>query len=435
MKYKDNENEKDRFCSSRSKLDPTPLDLKKATKRKELDNDEDNDKKDTNLSKLDSLPLDLKSAILTRIPAKSLIKLRCVSKTWSSIVRSRGLIDSFFSMSSKQSRFIVALCNGVYGNPEERLIFFFSFSHDEGEDQSSSLVPNLEMVLPSLSFSYHSGSCTSLHGILAVEADYRLTICNPSTEQAIKLPKASTFVGYDPIDDQYKALSMDTRTRDDPSGYLEHKVLTLGGGQGWRTIDDTPFYREILSSVCINGFLYYGTYCLTQMYDQVMVCFDVRSEKLSFITTPKDVLQWGKQSIFIEYKGKLASIVRFPHGAFRSFDLWILEDVQRHEWSKRTCVIPISVWDDVEPGRMSFPGTNKAGEIIMAPSLLSCIVRPFYIFYYNVETRNIRRVRLLGIGDDKEFRRCYGLGKNTDCFVNIAHQHVESISFFKDPII
>jgi len=27
---------------------------------------------------------------------------------------------------------------------------------------------------------------------------------NPRTEQFIKLPRTATFVGYDPIDDQYK---------------------------------------------------------------------------------------------------------------------------------------------------------------------------------------------------------------------------------------
>ncbi|CAE5959163.1 unnamed protein product [Arabidopsis arenosa] len=169
--------------------------------------------------------------------------------------------------------------------PEEKLILFFSFSHDEGdESSSSSLVPNFEMALPAVSFSFYSGSCASLHGILAVETE-----------------------------------------------------------------------------------------------------------------APPVVLQWGKEAVFIEYKGKLASIVGNPYGAVSS--------------------------------------TNRAGEIIMAPSLLSVNLQPFYIFYYNVETKNIRRVRLLGMGDSEEFRRSYGFGEHAKAFVNIAHQHVESIAFFKDPLI
>ncbi|CAL9216997.1 unnamed protein product [Arabidopsis halleri] len=337
--------------------------------------------------------------ILARLPAKSLMKLRRVSKIWSSIIRSRGFINSFYSISSKQSRFIVALSNSVFGKPVEKLTFFFSFSHD-GEDDSSSLVPNFEMAIPKCSFSNYSDSLASFHGILAVQADSKWLMCNPSTEQFYKLPATTAFVGYDPIDDQYKALSW-KRIRYDSSGHLEHKVLTLADGEVWRHIKDTPLpYRAThQASVCINGFLYYAAF-LTQNKDTVLVCFDVRSEKMSFINAPnKVVVQWGREA-FIEYKGKLASIVRDPYDRFHS--------------------------------------TNKAGEIIMAPKRLSSDFRPFYIFYYNVETKNIRRVRLLGIGDSEEFRRSYGFQSTAGSrhsLVLIAHQHVESVGFFKDPRI
>ncbi|XP_023644416.1 putative F-box protein At1g32660 [Capsella rubella] len=400
-------------------------------KRKGRDNEDDNNEKDTNSSKLelDSLPLDLKMAILTRLPAKSLMKLRCVSKTWSSIIRSRGFIDTFFSNSSKQSRFLVALSNGAFTEPEEKLTFFFTFSHDEGEKEqsSSSLVPSFEMAIPT-TFSDYSHSLSSFHGILVVKSDSCTMMCNPSMEQVVKIPGGLiNFVGYDPIDDQYKALRI---------GYLEHKVLTLGCGQEWRAIEDTPLpYRPTSPNICINGFLYYAAF-FTQTKDTAFARFDVRSEKLSFISTPKAVVQWGKESVYLEYKGKLASIVRNPYSRISSFDLWILEDAEKAEWSKQTCVFPSSVWDDVECGEISFPGTNKAGEIIMAPKKLSRNVRPFYIFYYNVETQNVRRVRLLGIGDSEEFRRSYGFnGRYTDdCFALIAHQHVESLGFVKDPV-
>ncbi|EFH70098.1 predicted protein [Arabidopsis lyrata subsp. lyrata] len=337
--------------------------------------------------------------ILARLPAKSLMKLRRVSKIWSSIIRSRGFINSFYSISSKQSRFIVALSNSVFGKPAEKLTFFFLFSHDDGDD-SSSLLPNFEMAIPNCSFSGFS-YLASFHGILAVRADHKWLMCNPSTEQFVKLPATTAFVGYDPIDDQYKVLSWN-RTRYDSNGHLQHKVLTLGDGEVWRHIKDTPLpytYRATQTNICVNGFLYYVAW-LTQTKDMVLVCFDVRSEKLSFINAPKDVVQWGRKAVFIEYKGKLASIVRDPYDRFHS--------------------------------------TNKAGEIIMAPKRLSSDFRPFYIFYYIVETKNIRRVRLLGIGDSEEFRRSYGFQRTAgsrQSLVLIAHQHVESVGFFKDPRI
>ncbi|CAL9217133.1 unnamed protein product [Arabidopsis halleri] len=413
MKRKDDE--KERTCSSSSKLDPIPLDLKmarvtrlpsvhlgEAKKRKERDYEEEDEKDATNPSKLelDSLPLDLKMAILTRVPAKSLTKLRCVSKMWSSIIRSRGFIDSYYAMSSRQSRFIVGFSNGVFGTPEERLTFFFSFSHDEGQE-SSSLLPTFEMAVPTYSFNNHTRFLASFHGILAVLAGTKWLLCNPSTEQVLTFPANIAFVCYNPIDDQYKALAWDNKIWEDPSAHLKHKVEVVKHGDTFKV----PLY-------------------LIGRLNRI-------SEKLSFINAPKVVAQWGRESVFIEYKGKLASIVRDPYGRANTFDLWILEDVEKHEWSKQTCVFPSSFWDDIDEFRgIRFPGTNKAGEIIIAPKNLSRKVQPFYIFYYNVETQNLRRVRLLGIGDSEEFRRSYGFGKIADdSLVMIAHQHVESLGF------
>ncbi|OAP18323.1 hypothetical protein AXX17_AT1G31300 [Arabidopsis thaliana] len=152
---------KDRFCNRPSKLDPNPVDLKtvrlpsKFRLKKLLCRVEssevcfgDGNEKDTNPSEidLDSLPFDLKMVILTRLSAKSLTNFKRVSKMWSSIIGSQRFIDSFFTMSSKQSRFVVALSNGFFNKPKDKLIFFFTFSH-EG-DYASSLVPHFEIAVP-----------------------------------------------------------------------------------------------------------------------------------------------------------------------------------------------------------------------------------------------------------------------------------------------
>ncbi|XP_019099284.1 PREDICTED: F-box protein At1g30790-like [Camelina sativa] len=212
-----------------------------------------------------------------------------------------------------------------------------------------------------------------------------------------------------------------------PPDFLRHEVLTLGGGGGpssWtRTKVTSPPYFAVTKSVCINGIVYYGAWSPRNRKDPVIMCFDVRFETISFIKAPLPVVCWEGESILIEYKGKLASVARNPYADFRSFDLWILEDVTTHDWSKQTSELPFSLG----PGRcMTSPGTNKAGEIIFAPKTLSAYVEPFYIYYYNVGRKDIRSVRLLGIADDEEFRRRYGI--TGECYVSISPQHVESIA-------
>lgn len=173
-------------------LEPIPLDLKMSRlpakihqkKRKELDTNEDNesDKKPSKLYPM--IPFDLEVEILTRLPGRSLIKFRCVSKIWSSMIRSQRFIHDFFSMSSTRSRFIIAFSNSV---PEfhAKHLFMFSASHEGHE--SSSLVANLDMVIPSLTLALGS-NCPSIHGFVGSCHGAQFTICNPTTRQVITFP-------------------------------------------------------------------------------------------------------------------------------------------------------------------------------------------------------------------------------------------------------
>ncbi|ESQ37118.1 hypothetical protein EUTSA_v10002533mg [Eutrema salsugineum] len=435
MKREDDD-EKDMFCGSR-KLDPIPLDLKifsfparfgikpHQKKRKERDgNDSEVDeKKGTSQScKLPLIPLDVEAEILSRLPVKSLMKFRCVSKMWSSIIRSQRFVDSYYALSSAtRSRFTIAFGNGLFIKGDGMPYRFISSSSHEGEE-SSSLVANLDMKIPSVRFDIGS-NCPSVHGFLSYCSRHRLTICNPSTGQVFTFPCKGphTSLGYDPVDGQFKALTLVSAIDDQlDSGYLVHEVIRLGGeGRLSRNEVTSPLYYPVTSGLCINGCLYYGAWAPRWRSNPVVVCFDVRSERLSLIKAPKDVVVSHSNSIFIEYKGKLASFGRRTW-SFSRFDLWILEDVMTHDWSKQTFELPLTLVN------MTSPGTNKAGEIIFAPKELSCKVQPFYIFYYNVERKSIRRVRIHGIGDDQGFRHRYGFGKA--CCVSMSPQHVESIA-------
>ncbi|EFH67157.1 hypothetical protein ARALYDRAFT_890639 [Arabidopsis lyrata subsp. lyrata] len=237
-------------------------------------------------------------------------------------------------------------------------------------------------MIPSGSFS--SGSyCASVHGLIGCISTGPVTVCNPSTGKVTTFP-VRTSLGYDPIDDKIKALTV-VSTPYRNHDFLMHEVVTLGRRR-----------------------IFMDTY-----------------ERLSFIKAPMDVISWEGESILIEYKGKLAFIVRHPYADFESFDLWILEDVKTHDLSNQTFELPFSLGLGTT---MTSPGTNKAGEIIFAPKALSPDVQPFYIFYYNVERKDMRRVRLLGIADYEEFRSRYGFAN--DCYVSISPEHIESIASF-----
>ncbi|EOA39258.1 hypothetical protein CARUB_v10012262mg [Capsella rubella] len=420
VKYRDDE--KDRCCSSSSKFDSIPLQSKerdrnteKATSSSNLDSiplqakerDRNTEKatsssnldsiplqakerdcnteKATSSSKIDPLPLDLEIEILTRLPAKALLKFRCVSKIWSSIIQSQTFVDSFFSMSSMtQSRFIIAFTNfGRSVQSQDKRLFIFSSSHEGRE--SSSLATTLHMTIPSVTMYSNSATvCASVHGFLGITAHNPFIICNPITGKLTNIPGSRTSLGYDPVGDQFKALTLvsDTYRAHD---FLVHEVLTHGGGgeSSWRRNQvNSPPYKSLTKAICINGFVYFGAWTPTRDENPVIVTFDVRFESISFIRAPLDVVYWEGESILIEYKGLGTTM---------------------------TC-----------------PGINKAGEFIFALKNLPRDVQPYYIFYYNVDRNDMRKVMLKGIADDEEFRRRYRI--SDACCVHISPNHVESIA-------
>ncbi|KAH0895481.1 hypothetical protein HID58_045049 [Brassica napus] len=70
---------------------------------------------------------------------------------------------------------------------------------------------------------------------------------------------------------------------------------------------------------------------------------------------------------------------------------------------------------------------NKAGEIIFSPTTLPGRAQPFYVFYYNPDSKNMRKVRIHGIADTEEFWNRYGL--IDVCCASFSPQHADSIAF------
>ena len=106
----------------------------------------------------------------------------------------------------------------------------------------------------------------------------------------------------------------------------------------------------------------------------MIVCFVVRSGKLSFIKlTRKQSINWGGTSTLINYTRKLANVTVLSHldDIYYVFDLWVLEDANEHRWSMRQCSFLRSWWNSFGNIPISFQGTNRIGEIIIAPKFFA----------------------------------------------------------------
>ncbi|EFH62465.1 hypothetical protein ARALYDRAFT_900278 [Arabidopsis lyrata subsp. lyrata] len=226
-----------------------------------------------------------------------------------------------------------------------------------------------------------------------------------------------------------------------PSGPGDSKILTFGDGDlRWREIKCPVRYdrHDIMSEgICINGVLYYLGSPNDEISDYVIVCFDVRSEKFTFI----DVERFCR---LINYKGKLAVIyweddvdiyeLYYQEGidvdkyveenleadAINELRLWILEDVEKQEWSKYAYT-----WTDDKFFRrlVSIGGVTASGEVVFSMRKYTT-KQPFYVFYFNLERNTLQRVEIKGFGEafKENCRVCTFVNHAEDLNVNDLKQ-------------
>ncbi|XP_023643230.1 putative F-box protein At2g19630 [Capsella rubella] len=340
----------------------------------------------TSINGREPIPVDLTLEICSRLPAKSTSRLRCVSKLWDSIPRLPYFTELFLTRSLSRPRLLFA-------SRKDNHVFFFSSPQPQNLDDNNSsvLTATYHMKTP-----YHATSferCSSVRSLIFVgderilkEKKHKVSvICNPSTGQSVTLPKLKTrkrigmrsYFGYEPIEKQYKVLSM-TWKFDEIGSSEEHQVLTLGtGGKlSWRRIKcciPHSFYYNY-DHVCIDGVLYYPA-LKTSSRDCIIVLFDLRSEKFRFVEDTDPLTDSYYCSPLINYN----------------------EDAEKHEWSEHIYVLP-ALWKNIVGGEdavLRIVGVTRTNEIVLSfPYQSTPLV---YVFYYNTERNEIRRVEIQGM--------------------------------------
>ncbi|KAL0701878.1 hypothetical protein Bca4012_058000 [Brassica carinata] len=339
-----------------------------------------------------SLPNELIIEILSRLPAKSIAICRHVCKEWESLLRTPAFTDYFQAISSAQPRILLTFkCSGKW--------------HYCSTPQPQDINEELSVVEADYHMRLNGGSgpesCLSVQGFTClIDRPFLMgkwervpVICNPCTGQRLTLPKVKannsdlrTFFGYDPINKQFKVLCMTVTNYRKKVNSKEHQVLTIGKGRlSWRKIKCLfPHYPEReRDGICINGNLYYvarsDKTCL-------IVSFDVRSEEFGLINMPEGS-ELTNISALVNFKGKLCAVAYSgSHG-----ELWVLDDTQKEKWSKHSFVSPNT---DFEGVRLTW--ATDTGEIAW---VISRWENPFYVFFYNLDSKSVRRVEITGIDD------------------------------------
>ncbi|KAH0853447.1 hypothetical protein HID58_093222 [Brassica napus] len=295
-------------------------------------------------------PSDLVIEILTRLPAKSLMRLKSVSKLWSTLICSQ-----YFTNLSSAPRIYMWL-----GFDKEKILV------------SSSSSPDLD-------------------GSFVVDQD--LTI--------------SAMKGYS-VSHVYRVSRLKVVKL-----LLEHWVFTLGGGVSsrWRKIPCTcPPHSPFTRGLTINGSMYYLA-LVPNSIKPLFVRFDISSEKLSVLQKPEDAF-WCRYyyTEIIEYDGRIAILDHADLVHDGVMDLWVREDEEKNRWSRMKRVLHPSQMNMIKTHivhnmSLRVQGTTRNGDVILVPqhifrigpdqfNVLPQVTTHFYVFLYNLQKNHFRKVEI-----------------------------------------
>ncbi|URD94135.1 F-box associated domain [Musa troglodytarum] len=290
---------------------------------------------------------DLFMEILSWIPAKALLKLRCVCKCWYSITT-----DLIFVQLHLQKQQLL---------PEVASILIFHRHFIDDRSLLSRLdVVNAPWVEKHVAVWHNrpmlvvSPPCHGLFCLYHIFMEFDVCLYNPTTRKSFSLPQNFTSVniylsdfcvGYHPVSRQYKVIhTFGTRLTS-----LAMEALTVGGST-WRKV-------EVSSAIAMRALLNRGRpsasgtmYWLAHknVLEEIILSLDLDTERLTEVPFPdiKHRHQRGNNSL-IEMEGTI-------HLAIHWFvevdwmDIWMLQEsgvhrVWIHRFHLHMCALPTGV--------------------------------------------------------------------------------------------
>ncbi|XP_027085877.1 F-box protein CPR1 [Coffea arabica] len=287
--------------------------------------------------RMPNLPWELILDILSRLPATSLLRFRCVSKPWRSLIDSPDFVQMHLRQSQKAA-----------GTTNRSLILGFLGIYSIDLDSLDCARP----LRPPFSSSDVSNSCNGL--VLLLGQNQTPFLWNPCTRKYKTLPdspheypppgipvdynalyKRYGF-GYVAQDDDYKVLRVvEFRSPDSTWIGSEAKIYSLKTNS-WRRVDHYPFPLPRIRGwgVHVNGAVH--TVLSLDNYYQEIVAFDLRTEKHYTIPKPDLLLENVELSVD-EMAGCLCLLVRKK----RRINIWIMKEYHvKSSWTKLLSIAP-----------------------------------------------------------------------------------------------
>jgi len=217
---------------------------------------------------LPTLPFDLIEEILSRLPVKLLLQLRCACKSWNSLISDRKFAKKHLSLSTTHS------LHCVRGYSHKHVLESYPLDHVFIN------VTTTDVRQPEFSHYWSVEFLGSCHGILCFAAEEHryssiiVRLWNPSIKKLKELPslgepRPNGYIpriygfGYDPVSDNYKVVvvfrelvdfSLNIHNRICYKDIVVHVKVHNLGTNSWKSIPMFPYvYPVQQSGQCASG--------------------------------------------------------------------------------------------------------------------------------------------------------------------------------------
>ncbi|KAL5555709.1 hypothetical protein UlMin_037945 [Ulmus minor] len=330
------------------------------------------------------LPKEIMEEILLRLPPKSLVRFKCVCKSWNLLINDPSFINKHLLscttlfLTGKKLLSPENICNDKSDN--------ISFLIEEFDIPGSNKYPLL--------WYFPHSHCNGIICVCPYDIfEETIILCNPAIKELKVLPKSffnkdsinrEIGFGYDSISCDYKVVRIFTLGGKWRNEVSKAEVFTLGT-DSWREIRTDINFRCCLSS---RGRYYKGVYYWWNIlspidYDDMIVSFDMHEEKFKSIPLPdydrkkmgfggwKSLTIWNESlALFVSRKSPVMSLF---------LEMWVMVDnLNGSSWIKHLTIEPLE--------RVHFPlAFWKKDELFMeSPS--------GEIVTYNLFTKKLRKL-------------------------------------------
>ncbi|XP_059294870.1 F-box/kelch-repeat protein At3g23880-like [Lycium ferocissimum] len=268
--------------------------------------------------------------ILSRLPVSSLLRFKCASKFWKTLISGPCFKAKHCNHAKNNKKLLI--CQVFSAVSSTSILYSASLS-------SGRLVGDVqELGSPSnhIRCGYHILCCCDGLSLLLSARDHHHFLWNPSTNESVVLPSpefpmvhTSTYgMGYDSISDDYKILKIAKSSYD----AVPSKIFALKSGS-WRIIDNHPhaFHNKVSgrdSLAFLRGTFHWISEDYLSKY--FMVSFNISNEVYGEIPLPEGIGNIPHMGYLIHgvsvLEGMLCAYCTFKNKEAGTFKLWVMKD-------------------------------------------------------------------------------------------------------------